>query len=120
MKKLIRTIFILAILAVAMMFTCPDREKHVEKISSEMVKSSHEHHDNEDTGVLQDIGNAILGTVNEKLAHAWVNSQLKVTEYKVINVGKMYYKGEERVVSVGAFNHVFCMVKAYDLLDEME
>lgn len=120
MKKLIKTILILAIIAVAMVFTCPDREKHVEKISSEMVKSSQEHHDNEDTGVLQDLGNAILGAVNEKLAHAWVNSQLKVTEYKVVNVGKMYYKGEDRTVSIGAFNHVFCLVKAYDLLEEME
>lgn len=118
MKKLIKTILILAIIAVAMVFTCPEREKHVDKIASVMVKSSKEKP--EDTGVLQDIGNAILGAVNEKLAHTWVNSQLKVTDYKVLNVGKMYYKGEDRMVSIGAFNHVFCLVKAYDLLEEME
>ena len=63
MKKLIKTLLILAIIAVAMMFTRPEREKHVEKLTSEIVKSSQEKHDNEDTGILQDLGNALLDTV---------------------------------------------------------
>ena len=41
-------------------------------------------------------------------------------DYKVLNVGKMYYDGEKRVVTIGAFNHVFCLVKAYDLMDEID
>jgi hypothetical protein len=120
MKKLIKTLLILAIIAVAMMFTRPEREKHVEKLTSEIVKSSQEKHDNEDTGILQDLGNALLGAVSEKLTRVWVNSQLEVTDYKVINVGRMYYKGSERVVTIGAFKHVFCPVEAYDLLEEMD
>jgi len=50
----------------------------------------------------------------------YVKSQLKVENYYVLNVGKMYYDGEKRVVTIGAFNHVFCLVKAYDLLDEIK
>ena len=118
MKKLIKTIIVLAILAGVMFFTCPEEEKHVEKLTQEIVKSSQE--DNEDASILESIGNAIAGTISEAVVKVYVKSQLKVDNYYVLNVGKMYYDGEKRVVTIGAFNHVFCLVKAYDLLDEIE
>ena len=117
MKKLIKTILVLAILAGVMLFTCPEEEKHVEKLTKEIVKSSQEN--NEDAGILESIGNAITGTLSETVVKVYVKSQLKVENHYVLNVGKMYYDGEKRVVTVGAFNHVFCLVKAYDLLDEI-
>lgn len=117
MKKLIKTILVLAILAGVMLFTCPEEEKHVEKLTQEIVKSSQEN--NEDAGFLESIGNAIAGTISEAVVKVYVKSQLKVENYYVLNVGKMFYDGEKRVVTIGAFNHVFCLVKAYDLLDEI-
>ena len=81
MRKLIKSIVVLGILAGIMLFTCPEEEKHVDK---------------------------------------YVKSQLKVEDYTLLNVGKMNYDGEKRVVTIGAFNHVFCLVKAYDLLDEIK
>ena len=118
MKKLIKTILVLAILAGVLLFTCPEEEKHVEKLTQEIVKSSQEN--NEDAGILESIGNAITGTLSETVVKVYVKSQLKVENHYVLNVGKMYYDGETRVVTVGAFNHVFCLVKAYDLLDEIK
>ena len=118
MRKLIKSIVILGILAGIMLFTCPEEEKHVEKLTQEIVKSSQE--DNEDASILESIGNAIAGTISETVVKVYVKSQLKVENYYVLNVGKMYYDGDKRVVTIGAFNHVFCLVKAYDLLDEVK
>ena len=117
MKNLIKTIIVLAILAGVMLFTCPEEEKPVEKLTQEIVNSSQV--DNEDAGILESIGNAIAGTISEAVVKVYVKSQLKVDNFYVLNVGKIYYEGEKRVVTIGAFNHVFCLVKAYDLLDEM-
>lgn len=118
MKKLIKCVIVLVILAGVMMFTCPEEERHIEKMTQEIVKSSQDN--NEDAGFLESIGNAITGTIGEAVVKVYVKSQLKVDNYYVLNVGKMYYDGEKRVVTIGAFNHVFCLVKAYDLLDEIE
>jgi hypothetical protein len=118
MKALIKTLIVLVILAGVMLFTCPPEEKHVEKLTQEIVKSSQE--DNENASLLESIGNAIAGTISEAVVKVYVKNQLEVENYHVLNTGKMYYDGEKRVVTIGAFNHVFCLVKAYDLLDEIK
>lgn len=121
MKKLTKIILVLAILAGIMLFTCPEEEKHVDKLTKDIVEAVQEGQNNgEDSDWLENIGNAIVGTLSEKVVQLYVKSQLKVENYYVLNVGKMYYDGEKRVVTIGAFNHVFCLVKAYDLLDEIE
>ena len=119
MRKLLGTIIVLGIIAGAMLFTCPDEEKHVDKLTKEIVKSSQGEQD-EDAGLLEELGNVLAGTISEAVVRVYVKSQLKVEDYKVLNVGKMYYDGEKRVVTIGVFDHVICLVKAYDLLDEME
>jgi preprotein translocase subunit YajC len=120
MKKLIKTILVLAILAGVMLFTCPEEQKHVDKLTKEIVETVQKGQDNDDSGLLEEIGKVLVGTVSETVVKVYVKSQLKVENYYVLNVGKMYYDGEKRVVTIGAFNHVFCMVKAYDLLDEIK
>ena len=121
MKKITKIILVLAVLAGIMLFTCPEDEKHVDKLTKDIVEAVQEGQSNgEDSDWLENIGNAIVGTLSEKVVHIYVKSQLKVDNYYVLNVGKMYYDGEERVVTIGAFNHVFCLVKAYDLLDEIK
>ena len=118
MKRFIKTLIVLVILAGVMLFTCPAEEKHVEKLTQEIVNSSQE--DDEDAGFLESIGNAIAGTISEAVVKVYVKSQLKVENYYVLNVGKMYYEGEKRVVTIGVFNQVFCLVKAYDMMDEIK
>ena len=121
MRKLIKTILLLAIVAGIMYYTCPEEEKHVDKLTEEILKSAQDNlKSGEESNLLEDIGNAIVGTLSEKVVRVYVKSQLKVENHTVLNIGKMYYDGEKRVVTVGAFNHVFCLVKAYDLLDEIK
>lgn len=120
MKKLFNSIVVLGILAGIMFFTCPEEEKHVDKLTKEIVASANDQKDDTESNIIEDIGNAIAGTLSEKVVHLYVKSQLKVENYTLLNVGKMNYDGEKRVVTIGAFNHVFCLVKAYDLLDEIK
>lgn len=121
MKKLIKTILILAIIGGIMYFTRPEEEKHIEKLTTEIVESARtEQNADEDHSLLEDLGNAIVGTISEAAVRVYVTSQLKVEDHYVVNVGKMYYDGEVRTVTIGAFGHVFCLVKAYDLLDEID
>ena len=121
MRKLIKSIVVLGILAGIMLFTCPEEEKHVDKLTQEIVASANDvQKDDEESNIIEDIGNAIAGTLSEKVVNLYVKSQLKVEDYTLLNVGKMNYDGEKRVVTIGAFNHVFCLVKAYDLLDEIK
>ena len=121
MRKLIKSIVVLAILAGVMFFTCPEEEKHVDKLTQEIVASVNDSQkDDAESNIIEDIGNAIAGTLSEKVVHLYVKSQLKVEDYTLLNVGKMNYDGEKRVVTIGAFNHVFCLVKAYDLLDDIK
>ena len=121
MRKLIKSIVVLGILAGIMFFTCPEEEKHVDKLTKEIVASANDvQKDDAESNIIEDIGNAIAGTLSEKVVHLYVKSQLKVEDYTLLNVGKMNYVGEKRVVTIGAFNHVFCLVKAYDLLDDIK
>lgn len=121
MRRPIRTVLALAVVAGIMFFTCPEEEKHVDKLTQEIVASANDSQkDDTESNIIEDIGNAIAGTLSEKVVHLYVKSQLKVENYSLVNVGRMYYDGEKRVVTVGAFNHVFCLVKAYDLLDEIK
>ena len=119
MRFLVKTIIVLGIIAGVMLFTCPEEQKHVDKLTQEIVDSAQEEQ-NDDAGILEEIGNALAGTISEAVVRIYVKSQLKVEDYKVLNVGRMYYDGENRVVTIGAFNHVFCLVKAYDLMDEID
>ena len=119
MRFLIKTIIVLGIIAGIMLLTCPEEQKHVDKLTQEIVDSAQGEH-NDDADILEEIGNALAGTISEAVVRVYVKSQLKVEDYKVLNVGKMYYDGEKRVVTIGAFNHVFCLVKAYDLMDEID
>ena len=120
MRKLIKIIVVLVILAGIMFFTCPEEEKHVDKLTQKIVASTNDQKDDAESNIIEDIGNAIAGTLSEKVVHLYVKSQLKVENYTLLNVGKMNYDGEKRVVTIGAFNHVFCLVKAYDLLDDIK
>ena len=121
MRKLIRSIVVLGILAGIMLFTCPEEEKHVDKLTKEIVASANDSQkDDSESNIIEDIGNAIAGTISETVVKVYVQSQLKVENYSLVNVGRMYYDGDKRVVTIGAFNHVFCLVKAYDLLDDIK
>ena len=49
---------------------------------------------------------ALLGGL---LLSATIESMITVDDYFVFNVGKVTYEGEDRVMSIGAFGHVFAL-----------
>lgn len=110
-----RILIALAIIIIVMLFTCPDSGKHVDKVSEDVAEYVQENIGKEDySGLLESVvGNAIAGTIGENIVRFYIQSQLKVDDYAVLNVGTLKYKGEEHVVSIGAFNHVFSLVNAY-------
>lgn len=113
MKRFFRILIVLAAVVAVMLFTCPDKEKHVEKVSNDVALYLQENvAESDETGMLESVvGNAIAGSISDNLVYLYIKNQLKVADYVVLNVGKIKYKGKEQVVSVGLFNHVFSFVK---------
>ena len=122
MKKFYISLIVLAIIVGVMLFTKPGGEKHVEKVSTELAQYVHESLNKEDeAGLLESIiGNTIVGAISDNLVQLYVKNQLKVEDYAVLNVGPLKYNGEEHVVSIGAFNHVFSLVKTYKMRGDIK
>ena len=121
MKRLIKSIVVLAIIAGVMLFTCPNEEKHVDKLTREIMESIQEGktYGNE-SSILENLGHSVINSISEKLVNVYVKSQLEVENYSIFNVGNLFYGGEKHVVTIGAFNHVFCFVKTYELVEEIK
>lgn len=122
MKKFIGFLIFLAVVAGVMFVTCPDKEKHVDKVSEDVLQYVREDVSNGENGGLMEIviDNAVVGSISENLVRLYVKSQLKVEEFAVINIGKMRYEGEDHTVSIGAFNHVFSLVKTYKMMGDIK
>ena len=112
MKKLIGILIALGVLIGIMLITCPDEERHVNKVTKEIVESARNAAEGDETGIVSGIvsgilDNTIISSISESVAKIYVNDKLKVSDYGILNVGKMKIDGEEHVVSIGMFNHVF-------------
>ena len=98
---LIIAILVIIGLLVAMVLTCPKKEQHVnvltEKFSYLLTESSGTDKDANILGAM--IGGAIAKQV--------INAYLIVDDNVLFSVGRLEYKGENRVVSVGALGHIF-------------
>lgn len=105
MKGLIKTLLVLAVIAVVMMLTCPNEEKHVEKLTKEMTKELKESTDSESLAGM--VEGALVGWVGDDLLRPLIKSTLVVDDYALLTVGKMKGNGKERVVTIGMFGHVF-------------
>ena len=107
MKKLL-IVAIVLLIAVLMAMTVPDKQEHKEA----MMKAVKEFVDEEaeekyGDNVLTDIGkNVVLKTVEVAL-----NSKLKVGNHLLWNTTYVRLKGEDQLLSVGLFGHVFTFDK---------
>lgn len=119
MKRSVIALIIIGVLVGAMVLTCPDEEKHVEKVSKEIVQSASDAVKDADMGIISGIINSAVGSIGEDIASIYVKGNLKVDDYVLFSLGKMNIEGEEQVVSVGLFNHVFSTGKAYKVLGEI-
>ena len=98
---LIIAILVIIGLLVAMVLTCPKKEQHVnvltEKFSYLLADSAGADKDANILGAM--IGGAIAKQV--------INAYLIVEDHVLFSVGRLEYKGENNLLSVGAFGHIF-------------
>lgn len=107
MKKLLVVVIVLLV-AVLMAMTVPDKKAHKEA----MMKAVKEYIDEEATNRLGD--NVLVGigkNVAAKTVELALNSKLKEHNYLVANTTYVRLKGEEQLLSVGMFGHVFTFDK---------
>ena len=107
MKKLLAVIIILLV-AVLMTMTVPDKQAHKEA----MMKAINEFVEEEAVEVVGDNVLAKLGkSVVVKTIETALNSKLKVDNYYLFNTTHVRLKGEDQILSLGMFGHVFTFDK---------
>ena len=120
MKKLFRILIVFGVIIGIMLITCPDEEKHINKVTKEIVQSARNAAEGDKTGIISGIlDNPIVGSIGESAVKFYLNDKHKVSDYGLLNVGKMTINGEEAVVSIGLFNHVFATSKVDELINNI-
>ena len=107
MKKLLAVIIILLV-AVLMTMTVPDKQEHKEA----MMKAINEFVEEE---AVEAVGDNVLAKIGKsvvvKTIETALNSKLKVDNYYLFNTTYVRLKGENQMLSLGMFGHVFTFDK---------
>ena len=107
MKKLLAVIIVLLV-AILMALTVPDKQKHKDA----MMEAVNEYVEEEAVDKLGDNVLAKLGkSVVVKAVQTALNSKLKVDNYYLFNTTHVRLKGEDQILSLGMFGHVFTFDK---------
>ena len=107
MKKLLAVIIVLLV-AILMALTVPDKQKHKDA----MMEAVNEFVEEEAIDKLGDNVLAKLGkSVVVKTVETALNSKLKVDNYYLFNMTHVRLKGEDQMLSLGMFGHVFTFDK---------
>ena len=107
MKKLLAVIIVLLV-AVLMTMTVPDKQAHKEA----MMVAVNEFVEEEAVDMVGDNVLAKLGKgVVVKTIETALNSKLKVDNYYLFNTTHVRLKGEDQMLSLGMFGHVFTFDK---------
>ena len=109
---------VLAILFATMVFTCPSREAHEQAIQ-EVTKAWVDDKVDENLGAITGVGGVFGDLINKALKQLTgfgtdkvISNYLDVKNYVVCSVGRMSIgDNEEKMVSLGAFGHVFTFGK---------
>ena len=104
MKKFLIFLGVIAIAALALMVTTPDRQQHVDSIKSVMTGAVNaELRDNRIEGPLASIASATATMAVDK----YLNTNFLVRDHRFYSLGFIDNNGEFQIVSVGVFNHVY-------------
>ena len=107
MKKLL-VIIILLLVAVLMTLTVPDKQQHKEA----MMEAISEYVEEEAVDKLGDNMLARLGKgIIVKTVETALNSKLQVDNYYLFNITRVRIDGENQMLSLGMFGHVFTFDK---------
>jgi hypothetical protein len=108
MKKFLFLLFLLAVIAVTLMATCPDKKAHHEAlkdvaskvINAEMLNSKIDES-------MASIGRMLAINVVD----AYLSSNLILGDHTFYNIGYISYNDDLRMISFGILNHVFTLDK---------
>ncbi|MBR4756049.1 MAG: DUF4359 domain-containing protein [Bacteroidales bacterium] len=102
---LIALLVVIGIL-IAAILTCPKKDQHVATIS-DRISSVLNSQLTEESDEFETLG-VLLGSA---LATPIIRNFISVDDYIVCSVGKYTYQGEEQIISLGVFGHVFTVPK---------
>ena len=106
MKKFLIFLGIIAVVAVALMATTPDRQQHVDTIKSVMTGAVNaELRENNNDGPLGSIASAAATMAVDK----YLSTNFLVRDHRFYSLGFIDYNNEFQMVSVGVFNHVYTL-----------
>lgn len=106
MKKFLFFLGIIAVVAVALMATTPDRQQHVDTIKSVMTGAVNaELRENNIDGPLGSIASVAATMAVDK----YLSTNFLVRDHRFYSLGFIDYNNEFQMVSVGVFNHVYTL-----------
>ncbi len=106
MKKFLIFLGIIAVVAVALMATTPDRQQHVDTIKSVMTGAVNaELRENNIDGPMGSIASAAATMAVDK----YLSTNFLVRDHRFYSLGFIDYNNEFQMVSVGVFNHVYTL-----------
>lgn len=106
MKKFLIFLGIIAIIALALMATTPDRQQHVDTIKSVMTGAVNaELRENNIDGPIASIASVAATTAVDR----YLNTSFVVRDHRFYSLGFIDYNNEFQMVSVGIFNHVYTL-----------
>ena len=85
-----------------MALTCPKKEKHVEVLTDRVTYVVDDLLGGQDAGIKL-LGSFVGNTVSKPV----INKSINLRNFLFFNVCTLTFRGEEYIVSVGAFGHVF-------------
>ena len=106
MKKFLIFLGIIAVVAVALMATTPDRQQHVDTIKSVMTGAVNaELREKNIDGPLGSIASVAATMAVDK----YLSTNFLVRDHRFYSLGFIDYNNEFQMVSVGVFNHVYTL-----------
>ena len=106
MKKFLIFLGIIAVIALALMATTPDRQQHVDTIKSVMTGAVNaELRENNIDGPIASIASVAATTAVDR----YLNTSFIVRDHRFYSLGFIDYNNEFQMVSVGIFNHVYTL-----------
>ena len=113
MKKTLFILIIIAIVVVAAKMTVPTPEKHREVAMERLTEMV-----NEKISTIEGAKEIIEGNnIDTKLFIKLTLTQLQMKDYFVCNAGYIKYDGDDYMLTLGLFGHVFVMT---DYIDEVQ
>ena len=110
MKKFLFLIVFLAVVAGALIATCPDRNAHPEAIKSVVSEVANEEMDKQSNILTTGLASiSTMLTIN--IADSYLKSNLIIRDHTFYNIGYINYNDDLRMISFGILNHVFTLDK---------